>query len=365
MVEDPGIDTLSSMNDTVMLNVGGLDDFQFEFGYGGEGLYNPNEEPPIMNDTQLFSRPDLNFSNIPSVLDFDLPATRKEIGMQQAYPELQTLPVESPPSLIGSTESREQSIDLNLLDLSERLVKIKSTIPPLSLHRLRREHVDSMLDTDSANLLQPISGVDESTYVFSMDGAFQLTQELIDFYTRLTTAVMSGSFVRNTPMDTITNNDLIPCAVDQATLLLLLSCHHRVLQMWHSTFDHTEEMVKYDIFKIPGWAPSKKCSQLKIGSFAPSSFSGLMSTVMLLITDLAVALKQALNTLIENIRKDLIDSHDIPSIEDSMSFEASTNNESFLVLTIPACEATLAQSSALIERSSRVSQSLVGAGLLK
>jgi hypothetical protein len=158
--------------------------------------------------------------------------------------------------------------------------------------------------------------------------------------------------------------------VDQSTVLLVLSCHHRLVRIWSLVTAHATELVKHGIFKSPDWPAKRACTSIKIGSFTPSSDSTLNSALMPVISDLFLSLEQSLQRLIESIQ---IDSggqnHSIENNQrntDSMvDLDFFADDASSLNSLIPACNTALNLSRKLIQSSDECRVLFLEAGLLR
>ena len=210
---------------------------------------------------------------------------------------------------LGSGSSEEPTFDSKLLDLSDRLVSHVNTIPPVSIH--------THLHPNDVGAFRKA----KEDYNFSIEETFQLTQTMIDLYAGLTNIMKPTSNERQPQHE----DDLegpestaeqpseqghkvlgrcanMPSRVDSATILLALSCHHRLIYIWDNVFIHFNEMLKNNVFQHPNYLQKYSCSQLKIGSFVPVSPAGSASTLMMLIWDSLRTLHQSLETFSESIR---------------------------------------------------------------
>jgi hypothetical protein len=168
---------------------------------------------------------------------------------------------------------------------------------------------------DQACLMLPLSihrpGSDPRPNVpyFSLDRTFQLTQSLVDLYPQfiktfihkepsdlrqpLFDCLSSLDPPREPPLDPIPNFDEAsrtsnPAPVltsnisgqrNHASILLILSCHHRLIDMWKLMFSH--------IYATPADTLGQHCLKFKIGSFMPSTLSSAVPVEIIMIVELA------------------------------------------------------------------------------
>ncbi|WEW59171.1 hypothetical protein PRK78_004640 [Emydomyces testavorans] len=133
-----------------------------------------------------------------------------------------------------------------------------TSMPPLSIHD-DKEAYDRVLASAAAG-----SSTGRGT-LFSIVKTFELTQTLIDLYPLVLKKVFS------TRSSTTSENAISIDSIDQASVLQLLACHHRVLDMWELVFRHLQKSVEKG--KCGGTAAGSPspCERLRIGSFVPAT----------------------------------------------------------------------------------------------
>ena len=197
------------------------------------------------------------------------------------------------------------SLTKQLAELSISLVEHTATIPPESIHQtgLLTRHPDTTSETafddsnvHSTTLSSPvlINNARKPVPRFSMPHTFQLTQDLIDIYrefvdfiTRSETFRSITTSIFNTNKDTLGRSSA--ASRDDATVLILFSCHHRVIDMWHRIMGH--------ILLIPVHLLGKHCAKFRIGSYVPSSSLTTMPLEMIMCSELATQLVDSIREL--------------------------------------------------------------------
>jgi hypothetical protein len=383
------------------------DYMEFDTNLSSEALHNGL---PFNDDNFLlgtFPEPDtlpipyLNLTNPSSTAMFD-PSEIEPVSLTSITQTATYHASHSTSGLLGlsNDESLEdQSLDIRLLALSKKLINHKKTILPISIHRTgktflyapklqdnRNEALVSTMDIiEDEQVVEPNNGSD----IFAISDSLDLTQTLLHVYSDLTNSLKShktrnqafvdehlGSLGVSTGSPTQTKDETVQVgsstasSVDGATVLLALSCHNRIFQIWELLFEHTIEMIKYDIFSSLDWRAKRSCSQLKIGSFTPSSNSALMSAVVSVISGLVTALDKSLLQLVECIRdgsKGQGYSHETtrPHIDPKDQLYLVKNEADSLSLHLPACTATLSLSKQLLQSFDRFHTALSNAGLLQ
>lgn len=144
---------------------------------------------------------------------------------------------------------------------------------------------------------------------FFLDRTFQLTQSLVDLYPQFMKTFIhkepsdhrqppfdclsSLNPPREPPLDPIPNFDEAsrtsnPAPVltsnlsgqrNHALILLILSCHHRRIDMWESVFSH--------IYTTPADTLGQHCLIFEIRSFVPSTSSSAVPLEIIMIVELA------------------------------------------------------------------------------
>lgn len=241
-------------------------------------------------------------------------------GQLRLYPDGGFQAQPDPPMPGPQTASEPLSAPAALTrQLAELLISLEehaSLIPPLSIHRLSSEQ-------------QP------SGPYFSLDRTFHLTQTLIDLYLQLTKTIIhrEPTDIRRPPSGSLSSfepflnpNDLSSPQLSQehalkppssfdgasrttnvtpvvtsdprphqnhASILLILSCHHRLIDMWESIFSH--------IPAIPAHVFGQHCLKFKIGSFVPSTPSSAVPMEIIMVVELATQLLERIRELVDEL----------------------------------------------------------------
>lgn len=189
-----------------------------------------------------------------------------------------------------NTEHPRSKIHLirQLGDLSVCLYEHLAKIPPTSIHD------------------QPNNELQDTG--FSIDNTFKLTQDLIDIYPAFLDTFIRGGAISgesnaepsqaNTPLD-FTMPDNIVCAespnhleksvhssisYDNSSILLLLSCHVRVIEIYDELFKHMRICMDRSVDCPSHRRQAKlKTPPVKIGTFTPPPSSAIPMQMMLLI----------------------------------------------------------------------------------
>jgi Fungal Zn(2)-Cys(6) binuclear cluster domain len=287
-------------------------------------------------------------------------------------------------------DARDQSIDLRLLVLSKDLLDHRSLIREPSIHRdgltfsapTQKEKQHGQLSTSDMN------GLKTNSEKFSLDKTLLLTQRLLDIYTDLIAAVNSHltqqkaladktlNYVGASTSSSSSTQDIVDSAkfsssaVEQSTVLLILSCHHRIVHIWELVCIHGTELIKYGLFKSPDWSEKKKCGDIKFGSFAPHSAALLNAATMPLIANTISSLEKSLQQLSQCIQTD--STNWVLGFESNQQHEESmadsdplSNNPGSLSSLIPTCDKTLGLSRQLIQILDRSKTIFLEAGLLE
>jgi hypothetical protein len=178
--------------------------------------------------------------------------------------------VESVSSAAGLTQQ--------LAELIVGLGELAATIPPLSIQDCVEAHVQSPGGGTAAR-----SGRERDvvpTPPFSLVRGFQLTQTLINLYQRFQrTSIRSQLPCRDLasfglPSTQVIDDHFASCdtaRLDHASILLLFSCHHRVIDVWELVFSHVKKRIERGNYPDDGSGEPSPCERLRIGSFTPST----------------------------------------------------------------------------------------------
>ncbi len=266
-------------------------------------------------------------------------------------------------------DTRTQSMDIQLLVLAQDMLEHRKLIRHPSIHRdgltftapTRKEEKHENLSTADMN------GSKAKSERFSLDKTLLLTQRLLDIYTDVIAAIDSHVAQQKGSIEKALNNDIVDSpkfnssAVEQSTVLLLLSCTHRILHIWELVSLHGTELIKYSVFKSPEWTEKKKCRDVKFGSFAPNSQALLNAAMMPLITSTISSIEQSLVQLSQCIQAEPPNRRN-QQMADPGLFSSDSDSLSSL---IPTCEKALGLSRQLIRSLDRSKTIFLEAGLLK
>ncbi|KMU72938.1 hypothetical protein CISG_09952 [Coccidioides immitis RMSCC 3703] len=133
------------------------------------------------------------------------------------------------------------------------------SLPPLSIHDDKGAY-DRVLAAAAAE-----SPTGQGT-LFAIVRMFELTQNLIDLYPPVLKQIQS--FSSKIPS---TTPHMSRRTIDQASLLQLLSCHHRTLDMWDLVFQHLKRSVENGKCNPKATGSPSPCHRLRIGSFVPTT----------------------------------------------------------------------------------------------
>jgi hypothetical protein len=189
-----------------------------------------------------------------------------------------------------------------LAELSVSLADHASIIPPLSIHRTQLPvlaaqptylNVSYHGDIQSCAPDRPLVDQEKvSASPFALEDTFRLTQTLVDICPRVIKTLsvdQSSEFQRSSDNTLINSTSLLaspPVAsfvIDHGLILLMLSCHHRLIDIWEAIFDHVKVLAE-----LPG---VPECQKVQIGSFAPSSSTTSNSLQVALIIELTAQLQ--------------------------------------------------------------------------
>ena len=171
-----------------------------------------------------------------------------------------------------------------LSELSMSLFEHSKTIPPQSIHEPVPEN----------EVYQETMNFRSQTYAsYSTDETFRLTQELIDIYPSFidlfTKRKVSHPQARgHTTEEALERLGPIapslsnPLHLDHASILLLLSCHLRLVDIYDELFKHSHVCIKQR--GVPGTAAQAQFQmpQLRIGNYVPRSTTAVTMQMLML-----------------------------------------------------------------------------------
>ncbi len=269
--------------------------------------------------------------------------------------------------------TRNLSIDMQLLVLFQDMLEHRKLIRHPSIHRdgltftapTQKEEQHEQLPTADMN------GSKAKPEKFSLDKTLLLTQRLLDIYIDVIAAIHSHTAQQKRSIEKALNDDIVDSAkfsssaVEQSTVLLLLSCTHRILYIWELVSLHGTELIKYSVFKSPEWAENKKCGDVKFGSFAPNSQALLNAAMMPLITNTISSIERSLVQLSQSIQADPTNLGNQQHEESMANSDLLFNDLDSLSSLTPTCDKTLGLSRQLIQSLDRSKTIFSEAGLLK
>lgn len=215
----------------------------------------------------------------------------------------------------------EKDVICQLAELSVGLYEHIKSIPPISIH----DSLPRFKDTLAAGENAPNPQIDPRTYNFKPEDTFSLSQKLVDVYPNIMSIFFPDNMIRPPYMGDgdfdawilrwrSTNDDLCnerdqrseiphfstPAPIDQSSLLLLLSCHLRLLDIFDKLFEHMHICTDSGLGAYNVGTPFQP-PQVRVGSFvAPPSSAIPMQ--MLLFIQLASQLSEYASVLHSKIR---------------------------------------------------------------
>jgi Fungal Zn(2)-Cys(6) binuclear cluster domain len=111
---------------------------------------------------------------------------------------------------------------------------------------------------------------------FAIDQTFHLTQTLIDILSRL--YPHTSNDITFSPKDNLPQSQ-----PDQGTILLILSCYNRVMDIYEVIFHHMQGCIRHSITPTMTDGQTITLPPVRIGSFAPSDTSAIAIQMMLII----------------------------------------------------------------------------------
>lgn len=180
-----------------------------------------------------------------------------------------------------------------LSDLSVRLYEHSATIPPQSIH-------DAIPENESYADVMNARAKDYAYY--KVDDTFQLTQELIDIYPSFINIftrrkISQASHSSHTPTNfvpeklydqsgaslrPIAPSFSNPLALDHSSILLVLSCHLRLIEIYDELFKHMQVCIDQK-GPICASQQSFNAPQLRIGNYVPPLTTSTQMQVLLLL----------------------------------------------------------------------------------
>jgi hypothetical protein len=193
---------------------------------------------------------------------------------------------------------QEQSVSQcirQLSELSRRLYEHGITIPPQDIHAPvpENEPYEDVMNTRAQNYEN-----------YKADDTLQITQELIDIYpsfmdlfTRRKVAYAPQTPQDSTAFDLNTLNDVQPkevlgpiapsitnpLALDHSSILLIVSCHSRLIDIYDELFKHMQVCIDQRGMAFTPEQTTFKAPQLRIGNYVPPTGTAIRMQMLLLL----------------------------------------------------------------------------------
>ncbi|KAL9130699.1 MAG: hypothetical protein Q9217_001178 [Psora testacea] len=195
-----------------------------------------------------------------------------------------------------------------LAGLSVSLHEHAATVPPLSSQSLPSQAYQwkdvSPVESETGELRTPNntppSKETQNCQGFEIDHTFRLTQSLIDIYPCCISTAIERQQTHSTPQNlqddhesaslqsiAETNDPRVRLhrkpMIDEASILLLLSCHLRLLDIYETIFGHIQACIEGFKRSRNNAEQTIHASELRVGSFVPSASVAIPMQVMLVI----------------------------------------------------------------------------------
>ncbi|MCJ1409477.1 hypothetical protein MMC19_003558 [Ptychographa xylographoides] len=223
------------------------------------------------------------------------------------------------PAIIASHPDSSLALSRQQATFSLSLSEHVALIPPLSIYQLSpaaRLAATTTISQSEGSGHNPSNSHQIRTPRFSIDETFQLTQILIDLYPRFISTIVRRSIhpephlpSKSSPFhgkilaepegiplfgNTTPDSSLHPSTGrDDAAILLLLSCHHRLIDMWELIFCHISE--------IPTHRFGALCLKFKVGSFVPSASTTAVPMEIIMVVELTKELLKCVRELVSEL----------------------------------------------------------------
>lgn len=235
-----------------------------------------------------------------------------------------------PPSLIAPWESSllSSQLDPHFFDTSlttstrsasadlQTQTSLSESSPTLLLNqnlaKLYHKLSEHLIKIPSDSIWSFTPGQPPEDLGFQPDETFAVTQSLIDMY-RDTAAVQASG------------------ALDDATIYMLIACHHRVLSIWDRMLEHARNCIIFSSHTAPVGVPP-----VRFGSFktSPSTSVNLYGT---LIVHLAQQLQNGILSLITKLSQDSTTSTELDTSFDELArFEDVSSSPNATLLSCQA-----------------------------
>ncbi|KAG0647640.1 Isoflavipucine cluster transcription factor [Hyphodiscus hymeniophilus] len=320
LVEEPNIDLGDAFGSAISNQDEESIDIGANWSYNSYDTFRPMVADPSFVDMGLVGQdelPQLDFTlpALPKYADkmdnvlqlcnppFDL-QSRGLLCSHKLNPVEPTLPSPSQPLLAVQTpkipswngHSKEQPQQRSathcirqLSELSVSLFEHSNTIPPQSIH-------DPIPENEVYEEAMSLRAQDYAYY--TADETFRVTQELIDIYpsfielfARRNVSLPEESEAQTSPtgdqrvdrLGPIIPNFSNPERLDHASILLILSCHLRLLDIYDELFKHMEVCIEQRGIVCNPRQATFSAPQLKIGNFTPPVTAAVSMQILMLV----------------------------------------------------------------------------------
>ncbi|PQE21665.1 Transcription factor ACEII protein [Rutstroemia sp. NJR-2017a WRK4] len=295
-LQEAAVTGADGINDTIFqgltseeLNAAGLDIMLHADIFGPSAILDrqaPESRENSQNETTQHHSAGSEYCGTANMLELILQSPRLEtLWWRRQFPKVSQPIHLSPkqPTFTTSQSSIASSCIQTLSKLAVDLHRHHMTVPPQSIHNHGLALDESRLNID-----------------FSIDNTFRLTQSLVDIYpscidTFITRAPNLSSGHPSEKNSDISREHLtstvVPSGanVDQPSILLILSCHMRLIEIYEEIFAHAHACIDQDGTTCNHEQTYPSVPALRIGSFVPSP-SMAASMQMMLVMQLSTQL---------------------------------------------------------------------------
>ena len=272
----------------------------------------------------------------------------------------------TPPFQIWAGDVHQRSVKecvRQLSDLSLRLYEHSNTIPPQCVH-------DPIPENESYMEVMKARTKDYSSY--RVDDTFQLTQELVDVYPsfmniftprKTPQASQPSSRPTNVEPEIGTSKGPIasslsnPLALDHSSILLLLSCHLRLIEIYDELLKHMKFCIDMRGAACMNEEASFTAPRLRIGDYYPPD-TAAVPMMMLLLLHFAKSLRDYAVELESNIREPY------DSGSGSLRPESEKNGSAVAALSQASAEKVKERATSMLQNLSSLRTMLLAEGYL-
>jgi hypothetical protein len=238
------------------------------------------------------------------------------------------------------------NVFLQLTSISVTLESLARQLPSFTVH-------NQSLNGEKLNTELPDSGgaVSDDEVNFGVGKTYALTHKLADIYIPLIEQTqqqkeLSSNGVREPAGRQLKSGDF-------SLLWLLLSCHNRLIDLWHAMLLHTKMVQDTDQYSPDAVGAHKlRCARFKMGPYEPSSSSTVVAMEIIVLQELAMHLASRLNSLIEVIEPgDSTDGFPSTTEDNSQSLKATVMAAKALHERALAMRAEISQLKSMLEES--------------